>query len=125
MLYNKAPIIAYFKVFGSKCFILNTKDNLDKFDAKSDEGIFLGYSLHYKTYGVFNKRTKVVVESLHVRFDEIFTPDIVNNDCDDLPHLHDILLNENTNVRIDQVIQLEVEDTLSLKKQRTYRLRDV
>nr|CAN62159.1 hypothetical protein VITISV_041771 [Vitis vinifera] len=41
---NKKPNISYFKVFRCKCFILNTKDNLEKFDAKSDIGIFLGYS---------------------------------------------------------------------------------
>ena len=36
--------IGYFKVFGYKCFILNTKDKLGKFDAKGDIGIFLRYS---------------------------------------------------------------------------------
>ena len=36
--------IGYFKVFGCKCFILNTKDNLEKFDPKSNVDIFLGYS---------------------------------------------------------------------------------
>ena len=42
---ERKPNISYFHVFGCKCFILNNgKDNLDKFDAKSDEGIFLGYS---------------------------------------------------------------------------------
>ena len=34
----------YFRVFGSKCYILNDRENPGKFDAKSDEGIFLGYS---------------------------------------------------------------------------------
>ena len=38
---NKKPNISYFKVFGSKCFIFNTKDNLGKFDAKYSVGIFL------------------------------------------------------------------------------------
>ena len=42
---------------------LNDKDNLGKFDAKSDEGIFLGYSTNSKAYRVFNKRTMVVDES--------------------------------------------------------------
>ncbi len=37
---GRKPNIAFFKVFGCKCFILNTKDNLGKFDAKSDIGIF-------------------------------------------------------------------------------------
>ena len=39
---NKKPNISYFKVFGTKCFILNAKDNLGKFDAKYNVGIFLG-----------------------------------------------------------------------------------
>ena len=50
--------------------ILNTKDNLGKFDFKADEGIFLGYSTSSKVYRVFNKRTLVVEESMHVVFDE-------------------------------------------------------
>ena len=62
--------IGYFKVFGCKCFVLNTKDNLGKFDPKSDVGIFLGYSNSSKAYRVYNKRTLVVEESMHVTFDE-------------------------------------------------------
>jgi len=54
---GRKPQIGYFRVFGCKCFILNTKDNLGKFDAKSDEGIFLGYSTISKAYRVFNRRT--------------------------------------------------------------------
>ena len=69
---NKKPNISYFKVFESKCFILNTKDNLGKFDIKSSIGIFLGYSLSSKTYRVFNKKTMVVEESIHVVFDESY-----------------------------------------------------
>ena len=46
------------------------KDSLGKFDAKADEAIFLGYSLHSKAYRVFNKRTLSVEESIHVVCDE-------------------------------------------------------
>ena len=67
---NKKANISYFKVFGCKCFILKTKDNLEKFDAKSNVGIFLGYSTLSKAFRVFNKRTMVVKESIHVIFDE-------------------------------------------------------
>ena len=67
---GRVPNIGYFKVFGCKCFILNTKDKLGKFDAKADIGIFLGYSSSSKAYRVFNKRTLVVEESIHVTFDE-------------------------------------------------------
>ena len=65
---NKKPNIGYFKVFGCKCFILNTKENLGKFDSKLDIGIFLGYLSFSKAYIVFNKRTLVVEESMHVIF---------------------------------------------------------
>ncbi|KAH9658634.1 hypothetical protein KPL70_023569 [Citrus sinensis] len=67
---DRKPNIGYFKVFGCKCFVLNTKDNLCKFDPKSDVGIFLGYSNSSKAYTVYNKRTLVVEESMHVTFDE-------------------------------------------------------
>ncbi|KAH9768815.1 Integrase catalytic domain-containing protein [Citrus sinensis] len=67
---DRKPNIGYFKVFGCKCFVLNTKDNLGKFDPKSDVGIFLGYSNSSKAYRVYNKRTLVVEESMHVTFDE-------------------------------------------------------
>ena len=66
---NKKPNIGYFKVFGSKCFILNTNDNLGKIHAKSNVEIFLGYSSSSKAYRVFNKKTMVVEESIHVVFD--------------------------------------------------------
>ena len=65
---NRKSKISYLRVFGCKCFILNTKDNLEKFDSKADEGIFLGYSTSSKAYSVFNKRTLVVEESMHVFF---------------------------------------------------------
>lgn len=57
-------------MFGSKCFILNDQENLGKFDAKSDEGIFLRYSTTNRAYRVFNKRTKTVMESINVKIDD-------------------------------------------------------
>jgi putative salt-induced outer membrane protein YdiY len=60
----------YFKVFDLKCFILNTKDNLDKFDPKSNVDIFLGYSSSNKAYKVYNNRILCLEESIHVAFEE-------------------------------------------------------
>ncbi|KAJ9539388.1 hypothetical protein OSB04_032121 [Centaurea solstitialis] len=54
----------------SRCYILNNRDNLGKFDKKADEGYFLGYSLTSKTFRVYNKRTKMVMETVYVTFDE-------------------------------------------------------
>ncbi|GJY35446.1 retrovirus-related pol polyprotein from transposon TNT 1-94 [Tanacetum coccineum] len=67
---GRKPSLEYFKVFGSKCFILNTKDYLTKFDPKSYEGVFLGYSQNSKAYVVLNKHSMKVEESLNVTFDE-------------------------------------------------------
>ena len=63
----------YFRVFGSKCYILNDQEILRKFDAKSDEGIFLGYSTTSRAYRVFNKRTKMVMESINMVIDNAIT----------------------------------------------------
>ena len=57
-------------MFGSKCYILNDQENLGKFDAKSYEGIFRGYSTTGRAYRVFNKRTKTVMESINVKIDD-------------------------------------------------------
>jgi len=68
---GRKPNVSHLKLFGCKCFILNNgKDNLGKFDSKSDECIFLGYSLHGHAYRAFNKRTMLVNESMHIAFDE-------------------------------------------------------
>nr|GEU75181.1 hypothetical protein [Tanacetum cinerariifolium] len=48
--------------------ILNTLDHLREFDAKGDEGYFIGYSMSSKAFRVFNRRTKKVEENLHVDF---------------------------------------------------------
>jgi hypothetical protein len=67
---GKKPIVKYFKTFGSKCYILRDMENLGKFDTKSDEGIFLGYSTNSRAYRVFNKRIETVMESINVIVDD-------------------------------------------------------
>ncbi|GJZ22969.1 retrovirus-related pol polyprotein from transposon TNT 1-94, partial [Tanacetum coccineum] len=80
---GKKPSLEYFKVFGSKCFILNTKDYLTKFDLKSTEGIFFGYLPNSKAYVILNKETMRVEKFLNVRFDEsppLKSPPLVDDD---------------------------------------------
>nr|GFB76048.1 integrase, catalytic region, zinc finger, CCHC-type, peptidase aspartic, catalytic [Tanacetum cinerariifolium] len=63
----------------STCFIRDLKgndlltdgENLDKMKEKGDECIFVGYSTQSRAYRVFNKRTRVIMESIHVNFDEL------------------------------------------------------
>ena len=71
--YGRTPIVKYFKVFGSKCYIKNLDDNLGKFDARSDEGIFLGYASNKKAYRCFNFRLHKIVESVDVKVDDLKT----------------------------------------------------
>ncbi|GJU01452.1 putative ribonuclease H-like domain-containing protein [Tanacetum coccineum] len=56
--------------FGCPVTILNTIDHLGKFDGKADEGFFVGYSLNSKAFRVFNSRTRIVEENLHIKFSE-------------------------------------------------------
>ncbi|GKE14711.1 putative ribonuclease H-like domain-containing protein [Tanacetum coccineum] len=54
--------------FGCPLTILNTLDSLGKFDRKCDEGYLLGYSTSSKAFRVYNKRTKMEEENLHINF---------------------------------------------------------
>nr|GEY41217.1 ribonuclease H-like domain-containing protein [Tanacetum cinerariifolium] len=65
------PLIDFMKPFGCPVTILNTKDYLGKFDEKANEGFFVGYSVVCKAMRVFNKRTRIVEETLNIRFLEI------------------------------------------------------
>ncbi|GKE76581.1 retrovirus-related pol polyprotein from transposon TNT 1-94, partial [Tanacetum coccineum] len=64
------PDISYFHVFGCHVFIHNHKDHLGKFNAKADDGYFLGYSFNSKAFKVFNTRRQQIEETYHVTFDE-------------------------------------------------------
>lgn len=73
LLKGRKPNLSYLHVFRCKCFILNNgKDNLGMFDAKADEGIFLGYSQSRKAYRVYHKRLLIVEELVHINFDESY-----------------------------------------------------
>src|SRR5581483_10874345 len=72
LLYNKRPNIKFFHVLGCKCFVLNDREPVGKFDPKGDSAIFLGYAWDSVAYGVYVPRTKLVVVSTNVRFDDSF-----------------------------------------------------
>ncbi|GJV65525.1 putative ribonuclease H-like domain-containing protein [Tanacetum coccineum] len=64
----RTPVLSFMRPFGCHVTILNTLDYLGKFDGKSDEGFFIGYSLNIKAFRVYNIRTRKVEENLHIRF---------------------------------------------------------
>nr|GEZ81002.1 retrovirus-related Pol polyprotein from transposon TNT 1-94 [Tanacetum cinerariifolium] len=65
---ERIPDINYFHVFRCHVFIHNHKDHLRKFDAKADDGYFLGYSFVSKSFRVL--RRQQIKETYHVTFDE-------------------------------------------------------
>ncbi|GKC59431.1 putative ribonuclease H-like domain-containing protein [Tanacetum coccineum] len=65
---GRTPSLSFMKPFGCHVTILNTLDHLGKFDGKSNDGFFVGYSLNSKGFRVYNIRTRKVEENLHVRF---------------------------------------------------------
>ncbi|GJS80045.1 putative ribonuclease H-like domain-containing protein [Tanacetum coccineum] len=63
---GRKPALSFMKPFGCPVTILNTIDHLGKFDGKADEGFFVGYSTNSKAFRVFNSRTRIVEENLHL-----------------------------------------------------------
>ncbi|GJQ89574.1 putative ribonuclease H-like domain-containing protein [Tanacetum coccineum] len=70
LFHGRTPTLSFMRPFGCLVTILNTIDHLGKFDGKADEGFFIGYSLNSKAFRVFNSRTRIVEENLHIRFSE-------------------------------------------------------
>nr|GFA05132.1 Gag-Pol polyprotein [Tanacetum cinerariifolium] len=68
---DRKPSVKFFHIFGSLCYIVRDGENLDKMKEKGDACIFVGYSTQSRAYRVFNKRTRVIVETIHVNFDEL------------------------------------------------------
>ncbi|GKA95138.1 putative ribonuclease H-like domain-containing protein [Tanacetum coccineum] len=68
LIYGRPLLINFMKPFGCPVTILNTRDHLGKFDGKADEGFFVGYFVISKAMRAFNRRTRIVEETLNIRF---------------------------------------------------------
>ena len=85
LLTGNKPNVSYFRVFGSKCYILVKKGRNSKFAPKAVEGFLLGYDSNTKAYRVFNKSSGLVEVSSDVVFDETNgSPREQVVDCDDV-----------------------------------------
>nr|GFC58027.1 retrovirus-related Pol polyprotein from transposon TNT 1-94 [Tanacetum cinerariifolium] len=82
---DRKPSVKFFHIFGSVCYIVKDGENLDKMKKKGDECIFVGYSTQSRAYRVFNKRTRVIMETIHVNFDELPQMASVQNSSDPAP----------------------------------------
>nr|GEW71224.1 hypothetical protein [Tanacetum cinerariifolium] len=81
LFHGRTPTLSFMRPFRCPVTILNTKDHLGKFDGKADEGFFAGYSLNSKAFRVFNSRTRIMEEDLHIRFSEN-SPNVVGSGLD-------------------------------------------
>ncbi|GJV16060.1 retrovirus-related pol polyprotein from transposon TNT 1-94 [Tanacetum coccineum] len=124
---GRKPNLNYFKVFGRKCFILNTKDYLTKFDPKSYERVFLGYSQNSKGDIILNKQTMKVKDSLNVTFDE--TPPLPKTsplEDDDLVEEEAIKVNETRPLGNDaENKSLENNEIINIKESKSHPLENV
>nr|GEW29870.1 retrovirus-related Pol polyprotein from transposon TNT 1-94 [Tanacetum cinerariifolium] len=71
LLHNNKPDISYLYVFGALCYPTNDSDDLGKLQPKVDIGIFVGYALAKKAFRIYNKRTRMIIKTIHVDFDEL------------------------------------------------------
>nr|GEU61959.1 retrovirus-related Pol polyprotein from transposon TNT 1-94 [Tanacetum cinerariifolium] len=68
--FNK-PDISFLYVFGALCYPKNDREDIRKLGAKGDIGFFIGYSADSYAYRVYNHRTKKIIETMNVSFDEL------------------------------------------------------
>nr|GEX86731.1 hypothetical protein [Tanacetum cinerariifolium] len=71
LLHNKLPDLSFFHVFGALCYPKNDSENLGKLQPKADIGIFIGYAPTKKAFGIYNRWTTRIVETIYVDFDEL------------------------------------------------------
>nr|GFB08278.1 hypothetical protein [Tanacetum cinerariifolium] len=70
-LWAEAPDLSYFHVFGALCYPTNDGENVSKLQPKADIGIFIGYAPTKKAFRIYNRRTRRIVKTIHVNFDEL------------------------------------------------------
>nr|GEX31882.1 uncharacterized mitochondrial protein AtMg00810-like [Tanacetum cinerariifolium] len=75
LLHNKLPDLSFLYVFGALCYPTNDSENLGKLQPKADIGIFIGYTPTKKALQIYNRRTRRIVETIHVDFDELTAMD--------------------------------------------------
>nr|GFA10402.1 hypothetical protein [Tanacetum cinerariifolium] len=71
LLHSKLPDLSFFHVFGALCYLTNDTENLGKLQPKADIRIFIGYAPTKKAFRIYNRRTRRIVETIHVDFDEL------------------------------------------------------
>nr|GEZ71554.1 putative ribonuclease H-like domain-containing protein [Tanacetum cinerariifolium] len=118
LLHGRLPSIGFMRPFGCPVTILNTLDPLGKFQGKVDEGFLVGYSVCSKAFRVFNSRTHIIQETLHVNFMEN-KPNVSGSgpawlfDIDSLSqtiNYHPVIVENQTNSNADALVDGKEHD---------------
>ncbi|GJX44040.1 putative ribonuclease H-like domain-containing protein [Tanacetum coccineum] len=71
LINSRKPDISCLHVFGALYYPKNDCEDIGKLGAKGDIGFFIGYSANSCAYRVYNRRTKKIIETMNVTFDEL------------------------------------------------------
>ncbi|GJS10314.1 retrovirus-related pol polyprotein from transposon TNT 1-94 [Tanacetum coccineum] len=71
LINGKKPDVSFLHVFGALCYPKNDREDIGKLGAKGDIGFFIGYSANFCAYRVYNRRTKKIMETMNVTFDDL------------------------------------------------------
>ncbi|GJZ50064.1 uncharacterized mitochondrial protein-like protein [Tanacetum coccineum] len=88
LLHDKLPDLSFFHVFGALCYPTNDSENLGKLQPKDDICIFIGYAPTKKAFRIYNRRTRRIIETIHVDFDELTAMAFEHNSSG--PALHEM-----------------------------------
>ncbi|GKD89102.1 retrovirus-related pol polyprotein from transposon TNT 1-94 [Tanacetum coccineum] len=99
---DKKPSIKHLHIFGCICYITKDGENMDKMKEKGDPCVMVGYSTQSKGYHVYNKRTRLIVESIHIKFDEIKEMTSDHNSSDLAPQRQEMSVDNDS---LDLVLQ--------------------
>nr|GEZ64420.1 hypothetical protein [Tanacetum cinerariifolium] len=71
LINNRKPDISFLHVFSALCYPKNDREDTGKLGAKGDIGFFIGYFVDSYAYRVYNRRTKKIMETMNLSFDEL------------------------------------------------------
>nr|GFA11490.1 retrovirus-related Pol polyprotein from transposon TNT 1-94 [Tanacetum cinerariifolium] len=74
LVHDRKPDLTFLRIFGTLCYPTNDSEDLGKLQSTADIGIFVGYAQSRKGYRFYNKRTRRIMETNHVQFDELTKP---------------------------------------------------
>ncbi|GJY39300.1 retrovirus-related pol polyprotein from transposon TNT 1-94, partial [Tanacetum coccineum] len=114
--YNKTPYelvqdkkleLSFLYVFGSLCYPTNDNEDMGKLDAKADIGIFVGYAPAKKAFRIYNKRTRMIIETIHLTFDELTA--MASEQFSSGPGLHSMTPAISTVVLVDSPVSTSID----------------